>query len=379
MTFRKERAVTTSGQLRELLPAIAEREHVAPESYPKASVRDLYEAGAVAAPFPVSLGGSGWRLTDAVAAVEAIAGASPSTALIVSMPLGLAGVFGLGVEIAPTSWRPAWAAQIEKVAADYKQGLIYAACNSEKGAGGSLEATQTLARRGEDGRFRLTGEKILASSGRHANTFFSMAKVSQDDLPGAGIVELFFVQVGSPGVEILEDWDGFGMRSTESQTVRYMDAPVRDLAGFPNFLSVVQPLQYWYCLFAAIPLGCARTVLTALGTPAPQSAALRMRLSDAAMRYEAMRAYLLETAAGFHPAAGPRYAARVLRAKTYVTQEATKLCAELFALGGGRNYRRTNRIARTLADSFAGTSLRPPLPLALDMLVENFTLDAIGE
>jgi alkylation response protein AidB-like acyl-CoA dehydrogenase len=81
---------------------------------------------------------------------------------------------------------------------------------------------------------------------------------------------------------------------------------------------------------------------------------------------------LNETAAAYIPAAGSSYAARVLRTKTYVSQEATKVCAELFALSGGRSYRRSNRMARTLADSFAGTSLRPPLALALDTLVENF-------
>jgi alkylation response protein AidB-like acyl-CoA dehydrogenase len=100
----------------------------------------------------------------------------------------------------------------------------------------------------------------------------------------------------------------------------------------------------------------------------------RLRLADAVMRYEAMRAYLLETAEHFRPAAGPDYAARVLRTKTFVAQEATKLCAELFALSGGRHYRRTSPVARALADSFAGTALRPPLSLALDMLVDNFSL-----
>ena len=34
-------------------------------------------------------------------------------------------------------------------------------------------------------------------------------------------------------------------------------------------------------------------------------------------------------------------------------------------------------VARLLADSFAGTSLRPPLALALDLLVQNFTLGGI--
>ena len=54
------------------------------------------------------------------------------------------------------------------------------------------------------------------------------------------------------------------------------------------------------------------------------------------MREEALRAYLHETARAWRPGAGPAYGARVLRMKTYVTQEATKLCAELFALSGGQ-------------------------------------------
>jgi isovaleryl-CoA dehydrogenase len=366
---------TAPASLEDVLPAIAERERAEPETYPAASVTALYEAGAIAGPLSRGLGGSDWRLPDAVLAIETIASVSPSTALIASMPLGLAGIYGLGAGVAPEPLRAGWADQIERVAADYRKGLIYAACNSEKGAGGSLAATQTVATKAPGGGFQLTGEKILATSGKYAATFFSTAKVAPEDLPGAGIVELFFVQTDAPGLEILDDWDGFGMRSTESQTARYTNAPAREVMGFPDFINIVQPLQYWFCLFAAIPLGCAKAILEATGKPAPQSPALRLRLADAQMRYESLRAYLLEAADQFRPAAGPAYAARVLRTKTYVTQESTKLCAELFALGGGRNYRRTSPVARMLADSFAGTALRPPLALGLDMLVEQFSLD----
>jgi hypothetical protein len=165
------------------------------------------------------------------------------------------------------------------------------------------------------------------------------------------------------------------MRSTESQSVSYQGAVAAGMIGFPNYIETVQPLQYWFCLFAAIPLGCARSILHALGSPAPQSPALRMRFTDAQMRYEALRAYLMETADGFRASAGPAYAARVLRTKTYVSQEATKLSAELFALSGGRHYSRSSAIARTFADSFAGTALRPPLALGLDTLVEHFSLE----
>jgi len=361
-------------RLHDVLPAVQEREAVDPEAYPARTIADLYAIGLPQAPFPVALGGRGGSLRGSVEAIETLASVSPAAALLISMPLGLAGFVAAGAEAAPASHRAACAAQAEQVAGDYRAGGIYAACNSERGAGGSLAATQTVAHRRDDG-FRITGEKILASFGRHASHFFSTAKVSQDDLPGAGVVEAFFVRTTAPGVEILSDWDGFGMRPTESQTVRYQDAPVESLLGFPDYLEVVQPIPYVYCLFAAISLGCARGLLHALGAPAPRSPALRLRLSEALMRYESARAYLLETADAWRPAAGAAYAARVLRTKTHVTQESTRLCAELFALSGGRHYRRTSPVARLLSASFAGTALRPPLPLALDALVESFALD----
>jgi alkylation response protein AidB-like acyl-CoA dehydrogenase len=363
-------------EARALAQRCAERESAAPDEFSNESFDDIKRSGIVRWPLPVALGGRGIALTDAVRATEVLAQHSPSTALLTVMPLGLAGVYALGPAVAPDEHQHAWSEQIDAVAAEYRAGRWYAACNSEKGAGGSLAATRTIASKSAGGDWRLSGEKILASSGAHADYFFSTGKVTQEDLPGAGVVELFFVRTDATGVTILDDWDGFGMRPTESQTVVYDDAPASSIMGFPNFIAVVQPLQYWFCLFAAIPLGCASSMLSALATPAPSSPALRLRFADAQMRIEALQAYLLETASMWRAAAGPAYAARVLRTKTYVSQESTKLCAELFALSGGRHYRRTSPIARALADSFAGTALRPPLPLALDALLENFDLEA---
>lgn len=354
--------------------AFAERDDRDPDAFPVENLEDLKRSGLLLAPLPASLGGRGSDLVEMVRATEIIASASASTALLTTMPLGLAGIYASGAQIAPDAHRDAWSAQIDEVAAAYRAGKWYAACNSEKGAGGSLASTKTFAERQSDGNFALTGEKILASSGRFADYFFSTAKVPPEQLPGCGIVEFFILKVGAEGMEILSDWDGFGMRSTESHTVRLKGVVADAVMGFPNFIEVVKPLQYWFCLFAAIPLGCAAGMLAALATPAPESPALRMRFTDALMRIEAMRAYLLETASNWRPGAPAPYQLRVLRTKTYVTQEATRLCAEMFALAGGRHYVRSGRVSRALADSFAGTALRPPLPLALDMLVEQFTL-----
>jgi alkylation response protein AidB-like acyl-CoA dehydrogenase len=352
-------------------PRFAAAEDADPEGYPGESVAALIGLGALAAPFAPELGGQGLGLPDAVALVEALAEASPSLALLAAMPLGLAGVLAATEPVVPEGLRGAFRDQVAAVARDYAAGGIYAACNSERGAGGAISATRTVAIRDEAGRHRLTGDKILASFGRHASVFFSTAK-----LPEGG-VEFFLVDSGAPGVTVRADWDGFGMRATESHSVRYEGVAARALVGYPGFLEAAQPLSWWWCLFAAIPLGCVASMLRTLGRPAPTSPALRLRLSEAVMGYEAARAYLLETAARWRPGADALLRARILRTKTHVTEQATRIAAELFAVSGGRHYTRSGAMARALADAFAGTALRPPLPLALDVLVDEFSLDGV--
>jgi alkylation response protein AidB-like acyl-CoA dehydrogenase len=345
------------------------------DEYPASNVEKLIGARVFAAPLAPTLGGEGIALRDAVEIVYTIAEACPSTALLTAMPLGLVGALTAGVEVAGPAHREAAFAQLEEIAADYRAGKIYAACNSEKGAGGSLAATKTVAKKDGAGAFALSGEKILASFGQNADVFFSTAKVAPEDLPGCGVVEFFLVPTKAAGVQILDDWNGFGMRGTESHTVRYDAAGGAAPMGFPGFIERARPLEYWFCIFAAIPLGCVASMLRALASPAPSSPALRLRLSDLQMRYEAARAYLLDSASAYRPGADAAYRARVLRTKTFVTQEATRLCADLFALGGGRHYVRGGRLSGAMADVFAGTALRPPLTLALDLLVETFALE----
>lgn len=353
--------------------SFAARDAADPEAYPRANVADLFEAGVISAPFPVAHGGRDLSLADAARIVEAVAAASPSTALLLTMPLGLAGVLAGTRSAAPPDRQAAQDAQVERVATDFRDRKIYAACNSERGAGGSLAATKTIVRSGDRGGFELDGEKILASFGESADYFFSTAKLSD------GSVEFFILDAHGPGVEIRTDWNGFGMRSTESHSVRLANAKAREQLGWPGFLASTRPTSWWWCLFAAIPLGCAASVLRALGTPTPQSPALRLRCAEALMRLESLRAYLHDTASRWRPAAPDALDLRMLRTKTWVSQESARLAAELFALSGGKHYTRTSAVAGALADAFAGTALRPPLPLALETLSDRFSADALDE
>jgi len=355
--------------LRFRLSTFSERENADPEVYPAMDIAELFSIGMMSAPFPKYLGGGGLSCEECVSLIIELAAAAPSTALIACMPMGLAAGATAATTAAPPDHRAKAQDLLERVVADFSKQRLYAACNSERSAGGALSVMNTVARRDASGQFRITGEKILASGGKHAATFFSGASVGQTDLPGAAAVEFFLIDASSPGVHVQSDWNGLGMRSSESHTVLYEDAPAREILGYPMLLEIAQPWAFSFCLFTAIPLGCARGILQEMSTPVPTSPAVRLRLVEAQMRYEAARAYLLETARGWEPGSSEAWRSRVVRTKSYVAQEMTRLCGELFALSGGRHYRRSSRVARLMEASYAGTALRPPLPLALDVMV----------
>ena len=186
------------------------------------------------------------------------------------------------------------------------------------------------------------------------------------------MVEFFFVPTIAAGVEILDDWDGFGMRASESQAVRYRGAQASALVGFPELhrdgapapstSSACSPRSPWLRRRPAAPF-------THAGARVP---ALRLQAVECQMRFEAARAYLFETAGEWRPGADAAYAQRVLRMKTFVTRESVRIAPTSSRSAGGRNYRRNGTAARLFADAFAGTALRPPLSLALETLTQQF-------
>jgi alkylation response protein AidB-like acyl-CoA dehydrogenase len=365
-------------RLAPLLGGIADRDASDPDGFPAESISQLVRAGLFTAPLPPHRGGLGVEIVELARAIEMLSAAAPSVGLLVAMPVGLIGGLVAAAPVVPAEQRDVWSQCVKFMAAELAAGRLFGACNSERGAGGSLDATRTVARRHTDGAITLDGDKILASFGRHADWLFSIARTDADAraFPGAGPVEFFLVRCSESGVTVHADWDGFGMRSTESQSVTYRAAPAQGPFGFPGYMASVQPASYFSLLFAAIPLGCAAGALELLEKTRPRSPALRLRLVESRMRYEALAAYLFATAGAWRPGAPPAAQLRTLRCKTHVSAEACKLMGELFALAGGRHYRRGDRLARLLADSYAGVSLRLPYQLALDTLVADEAWEA---
>src|SRR4029453_16859013 len=71
---------------------------------------------------------------------------------------------------------------------------------TESGAGSDVESIEAIAKRVPDG-YRISGEKWYVTSANHADYFIVQARL--DSGPHAGTHSLFFVDQGTPGIELV--------------------------------------------------------------------------------------------------------------------------------------------------------------------------------
>lgn len=87
------------------------------------------------------------------------------------------------------------------------------------------ENTTRLSRRG--GQWVLNGTKFYSTGSGYAN-WITVAATGDDDQPVS-----LTVPADAPGVEIVDDWDGFGQKLTASGTTHFRDVVVDDAEVFP--------------------------------------------------------------------------------------------------------------------------------------------------
>ncbi|HCW18308.1 MAG TPA: SfnB family sulfur acquisition oxidoreductase, partial [Achromobacter sp.] len=111
---------------------------------------------------------------------------------------------------------------------------------------------------GVEGEWRINGSKFYCTGALYAQW------IPTATVDGDGIQRLAIVRRDSPGVEIIDDWSGFGQRVTGSGTVHFNDVavPVEDVllladpAAPPN---TIKPLAQ--IVHAAIDLGIGQAAL----------------------------------------------------------------------------------------------------------------------
>jgi alkylation response protein AidB-like acyl-CoA dehydrogenase len=338
------------------------------------TLKELRTSGILGAPVPVELGGWGCSLAENVQAVRNLARKAPATALAIAMPLGNAATARIPEAGVSEELRPQLAAGRRWIAQQCVAGRILAVANSEPGAGGDLAQTRTVATRGADGQYRLTGKKSFATIGPDGDYFLCAARCLAEGPGGKDLIDGFFVGRDAPGLILDDAWNPLGMRATASVGLTLEDTPAACLMGYRGCLEGVNARHWSTVLFAAVFVGIGEGALAAatnaIGSGA-NSSYIRASLARCALNLEAA-AGLLEAVASDERWPLPAAARdRTLRAKTFAALTAVETATQAAMLCGGRAYRADHPVSRFLHDALAGPLLRPPLAKAMDGIADQ--------
>ncbi len=179
-------------------------------------IQALRAAGFTRLRVPVEYGGHGLSLPQAYEFFVALAAADSNLAQALRSHWGF---------VEDLLSRPAdQAAFTERWLTRIGTGLVVGNAITERGNTHGQNATR-LSRR--DGQWILNGTKFYSTGTGYADAIL-VATTGDDDEPASLIIA-----ADAPGVEIVDDWDGFGQRLTASGTTHFRDVVVDEADIFP--------------------------------------------------------------------------------------------------------------------------------------------------
>lgn len=337
----------------------------------------LAEAGFLLTGVPASMGGLWTDLQGSVRPVcdvlVALAKGDASVALVCAMhPAVLS--YWLSQPQAPEAHAEAWAAQLRFVAGTALEGHYWGTITSEPGSGGDVARTRSVAAR-EEGGYRLSGEKHFGSGSGIASYMVTTA------LPeGEGEADWFFLDLrgarwdGSGGIELRAEWDGHGMRATQSHGFVFRDHPAVRFAWPGNLGGVSRAAgAFVTAVFTAVVLGVAENAV-AMARPrlagrkealAPLESVEWARVENEAWLMRQAYQGMLSAIEAKGSAAG----LEALHAKIAVSELAESLTGRLCRVLGGGTFHRASPFGAAFEDVRALGFLRPPWVLAFDQLL----------
>lgn len=148
--------------------------------------------------------------------------------------------------------------QQARIFGEVLDGAVVANAQSEFGTKHVREFKTTLHPDGT-GRWRLVGEKFYCTGSLFADYLAVLGHRGPD-----GPLVVAWVRADAPGVEIVDDWDAVGQRTTGSGTVRLRDVPVAEEWVTEYGVEFTGPTTYGafaQLLHAAIDAGIARRAI----------------------------------------------------------------------------------------------------------------------
>jgi alkylation response protein AidB-like acyl-CoA dehydrogenase len=194
-------------------------EHDREGSFPHENIKALQQSGFMAAAVPEDLGGMGVTAShDFATGMSRLARGCASTAIASNMHMVSARVMARIWENR-ASQPPEMVGPTELFLKAIGAGQLVV-CVPGTEAGTDVSAPMTEVTRVEGG-YLLNGRKMFATLSPASQIMFSSARLRRDD--GTSATMLCVVPLGTPGMEVVENWDALGMRASGSGEVIYKD------------------------------------------------------------------------------------------------------------------------------------------------------------
>lgn len=339
------------------------REYDEQEKFPKEQLEGLAELGLLGMIIPEEYGGAGFDSVSYAVALEEIARADASVAVIVSVTNSVCcyPILSFGTE-----------EQKQKFLVPLAKGeSLGAFCLSEPHAGS--DATNLKTRATEDGDFYiLNGTKSWVTNGGYADTHIVMAVTGES--VGKKEVTAFIVEKETAGLQVSSVEHKLGQRASQTTELSLTDARVPKanvLGNLGEGMKVAfSSLDNGRIGIASLSNGIAQAALDesisyskdrlAFGKPIAEFQAIQFKLADMAMQTEAARLLTLRAAA-MKDANHKQTGIYASQAKLFASENCNRVCAEAIQIHGGNGYSRHYNVEKYYRDArittiYEGTS-----------------------
>lgn len=320
-----------------------------------------------------SLNETGPILVDAV---QRIARGDQSVALVASMHPAVQ-IFWAASDEAPDPFTDAWAQQRAEVFQSALDGHFWGTIASEPGSGGDIFRTKTVATPidGSDSRFGLVGAKHFGSGSQLVSYMITTAKPEGSDVPMGFYLDLRDQPWdGTAGMTITREWDGMGMKATQSHATM-LDGVEAVAWAWPG--AVADTLDTAGALILTMFCGVVSAVVDAAMEEADQrlggrslrpyeDVAWTQAQIDHWMLIQAQRG-LVDTLAN---APVDEASLAATKAKTGMAAMTESILGNVCRAVGGGAFSASSPFATWNEDVRALGYLRPPWALAFDQLIE---------
>jgi butyryl-CoA dehydrogenase len=321
------------------------------EEFPGENIRKMAELGLLGLPYPEKYGGGGGDYVSYAIAVEEIARACGSTALIYAahVSLGCGPIYYFGTEAQKQKWLPHLCSG---------RGLG-AFGLTEPEAGSDAGATRTTAV--HDGDFYvLKGSKMWITSGAIADIVNCTAKTD----PGAGTrgISCFMVEKGTPGFIPGKNEPKMGLKGSVTSALSFENCrvPAENLLGKEGegFRQMLITLDGGRISIGAMALGLAQAAFdeathyarqrVQFGQPIGKFQAIQWMIADMATEIDAARLMIYRAAA--MKDAGKPFTKEAAMAKLYASEVAERAAFKAIQIHGGYGYSREYAVERIYRD-----------------------------